>query len=310
VYVLEMRLVSFSLGSQQPHVGVLAEDYVVDLTAAYVADGRSLARGMRQLLEEGEEALEFAASAAASGLWRLALSAVKLLAPIYDPEKILCVGMNYRDHCTEQNFPIPEVPVLFSKFASAIIASGEPIPYDAAETKELDFEVELVVVIGRGGKHIPVADAAAHIVGYTVAHDVSARDLQMKTNNGQWLLGKTGDGFAPIGPAIVTSDELSDAEQLGIRCFVNGKLMQQSNTRELVHGPAQVVAYASRFMTLKPGDLIFTGTPGGVGCFRKPPIWLKDGDEVICEIDCIGRITNRVHAMPAAIGPACKRAKL
>lgn len=258
-----------------------------------------MAGGMKQLIAEGAAAHEFINVMLKTGLHQLPLASVRVLAPIYDPEKVLCVGMNYRDHCTEQNFPIPEVPLLFNKFASSIIGPGEDITADPEITCELDFEVELVVIVGRAGRNIARDQAASHIFGYTVAHDVSARDMQFKSNGGQWLLGKALDTFAPIGPAIVTRDEMGDEPKVGIRCRVNGDIMQNSNTRELVHGPADVIAYASRFMTLKPGDMILTGTPGGVGCFRKPPIWLKDGDQVECEIDGIGCITNTVRVLPA-----------
>lgn len=313
-----MRLVSFTeaLAPRDVHVGVLyplggapgTHTHVVDLTAAFAADGGApLHRGMRQLLEEAEVGLERAGAAAQSGRWRVDLAGVSLKAPISDPEKLICVGMNYYDHCTEQNFPIPEIPVIFSKFASAICASGDPIPLDDdvdnGGTRELDFEVELVVVVGRGGRRIPKEAALEHIAGWTVAHDVSARDWQMKKNGGQWLLGKTSDGFAPIGPCIVTRGEgaaFGDAGQLGLRCLLNGASVQESNTRELIHKPADCVAFVSRFCTLKPGDLIFTGTPGGVGVFRKPPMFLKDGDDVVCEIDGIGRIQNRVQAVRSA----------
>lgn len=160
--------------------------------------------------------------------------------------------------------------------------------------------MELAIVIGRAGRRIPKQDALAHIAGWTVAHDVSARDLQFKKNGGQWLLGKTMDGFAPIGPAIVTRDEgpaFADAAALGVSTTLNGEVMQRSNTRELIFSPADLVAFASRFCTLKPGDLIFTGTPGGVGVFRKPtPLFLKAGDEVVCTIDGIGCVRNTVAA--------------
>jgi len=237
----------------------------------------------------------------AGGKWRVALSTVKLLAPIYDPEKIVCVGMNYREHCTEQGIPIPTEPVIFSKFASAICASGDPIPWEVGETQELDYEVEMVIVVGRAGKHVKKHEAMQHIAGWTVAHDVSARDWQLKRNGGQWLLGKTCDGFAPIGPAIVTRDELPDVSNLGIRCLLNGARVQEASTSELVFKPDDIIAYVTRFVTIKPGDLIFTGTPSGVGCFRKPPLWLKHGDEIVCEIDGIGRISNRVQAIPARL---------
>ena len=181
---------------------------------------------MRQLLEEGEAGLSFARTCVAGGKWRVALATVKLLAPIYDPEKIVCVGMNYREHFTEQGLPIPTEPVIFSKFASAICAPGDPIPWEVGETQELDFEVEMVIVVGRTGRHVPRQEAMQYIAGWTVAHDVSARDWQLKRNGGQWLLGKTCDGFAPIGPAIVTRDELPDVSDLGIRCLLNGKRVQ------------------------------------------------------------------------------------
>jgi len=297
-----MRLVTFSTSAPAAaRVGVLDGSDVVDLTSAYAAEGHPLTRGMRQLLEEGEAGLSFAKACVAGGKWRVAASTVKLLAPIYDPEKIVCVGMNYREHCTEQNLPIPTEPVIFSKFASAICASGDPIPWDVGETQELDFEVEMVIVVGRAGRHVSKAAAMQHVAGWTVAHDVSARDWQLKRNGGQWLLGKTCDGFAPIGPTIVTRDELPDVSNLGIRCLLNGERVQDSNTSELVFKPDDIIAWITRFVTIKPGDLIFTGTPSGVGCFRKPPLWLKHGDEVVCEIDGIGRISNRVQAVPARL---------
>ena len=225
-----VRLVTFSRSAPAAaQVGVLDGSDVVDLSSAYEAEGRPLARGMRQFLEEGEAGLAFARACIGSGKWRVAVSSVKMLAPIYDPEKVVCVGMNYREHCTEQNFPIPTEPVIFSKFASSICASGDPIPWEASETQELDFEVEMGIVVGRAGRHIKREDAMAHIAGWTVAHDVSARDWQFKRNGGQWLLGKTFDGFAPIGPAIVTRDELPDVSNLGIRCLLNGEAVQDSS---------------------------------------------------------------------------------
>jgi 2-keto-4-pentenoate hydratase/2-oxohepta-3-ene-1,7-dioic acid hydratase in catechol pathway len=163
-----------------------------------------------------------------------------------------------------------------------------------AETKELDYEVELAIVIGKEGRRITADKAMEHVAGFTVAHDVSARDWQLKKNGGQWLLGKACDGFAPIGPAIVTPDEVGDVHALRLRCLVNGEVMQDGNTRELVHNVPAIIAYASKFMTLLPGDVILTGTPPGVGCFRKPPVWLKAGDVVTCEIENIGAITNTI----------------
>lgn len=319
-----MRLVTFG-PDNAPRPGVLVplgagigmHTHIVDLVAAFAVDGAgpTLTGGMRQLLASSAEgSLERARAAAGDGRWRVALSTAKLHAPISDPEKIICVGMNYHDHCTEQSFPIPKEPVLFSKFASSITSDGQPIPLDEDLTKELDWEVELCIVVGKRARHVPKERALEHIAGWTVAHDVSARDLQLKRNGGQWLLGKTGDGYSPIGPAIVTRDEgreFADAANLDVRCFVNGERVQSSNTRELIFKPADIIAYASTYFTLMPGDLIFTGTPGGVGVFRKPPVFLKHGDTTVVEIEGLGKLTNVVTSttrLPAS--HPCKRAKL
>ena len=184
-------------------------------------------------------------------------------------------------------------PVLFNKFPTSIIGSGDALVLPP-ETSELDFEVELVIVVGAAARRVPAERALAHVAGYTVAHDVSARDLQLKKNGGQWMLGKCIDGFAPLGPAIVTPDEVGDVHALRLRCLVNGAVMQDSSTAHLVHNVPAIIAYASKFMTLLPGDIILTGTPPGVGCFRKPPVWLKAGDVVTCEIEKLGSITNTV----------------
>jgi 2-keto-4-pentenoate hydratase/2-oxohepta-3-ene-1,7-dioic acid hydratase in catechol pathway len=283
-----VRLVTFTEGGVQ-RVGVEVSDggAVADVTKV---DG-SIPTDMRSLLElDGGVAKAAAAVEAAP---KIAADAVKLMAPIYNPEKIICIGMNYVDHCTEQNMPVPTEPVVFSKFASCITGPGEPI-IKVDETKELDFEVELAIVVGKTARRVAKADALEYIAGYTVAHDVSARDWQLKRNGGQWLMGKTFDTFAPIGPAIVTTDELPDIGKKGIRCRLNGEIVQDSNTEQLVFDVETIIEWCSAMVTLKPGDLIFTGTPPGVGCFRKPPLWLKAGDVVEVEVDGIGCISNPV----------------
>ena len=331
---IAMRLVQYtqpSTGSTSLTPGVLLplntahgqHTHVLDLTAALTADGHPGITSMRMLLEadllERARQLASSASASASGRDVLALNAVRLGPPIMGCEKVLCVGMNYREHCTEQNFPIPTEPVIFSKWASSICGDGDPIPYDTDVTNELDFEVELTIVMGKRARRVPSEAALDCIAGWTVAHDVSARDVQLKRNGGQWLLGKCGDGFAPIGPTIVTRDEgaaFADASALGLRCRINGVTMQDSTTEELIFSPAEIVAYVSKYMTLMPGDLILTGTPSGVGVFRKPPVYLKDGDVCEVEIDGIGKLTNTVRAVgggatAVAEGPGgAKRAKL
>jgi 2-keto-4-pentenoate hydratase/2-oxohepta-3-ene-1,7-dioic acid hydratase in catechol pathway len=222
----------------------------------------------------------------------------KLLAPLngMHVNKFLGIGMNYVDHCTEQNVPIPKEPMVFSKFGSCIIGTGDPIAKDE-HVQKLDYEVELGVVIGKVVPRNTTPQVAKECIGgFTVVHDVSARDWQLEKNGGQWLLGKAGDGYAPIGPVIVTTDELSmeQAHNSGIRCRVNGETLQDSNTSNLVHKVDDVIAFLSKFMTLYPGDIIATGTPPGVGCFRKPPRWLVPGDVVECEIDGIGTIVNPI----------------
>lgn len=221
------------------------------------------------------------------------LDEITLLAPVLSPDKVVCVGMNYKDHCEEQNVPVPVEPILFSKFASSITGPYEPIHYPSV-TEELDFEVELAVVIGKKGKDIPKEKAYDYIFGYCVAHDVSARDWQLKKNGGQWLVGKTMDDFCPIGPEIVTKSELKDPHSCPIKCRVNGILEQDSNTDQMVHGVDAIVSYLSKFCTVLPGDIILTGTPPGVGVFRKPPFFLKKGDVVECEIGGIGIIKNKI----------------
>jgi 2-keto-4-pentenoate hydratase/2-oxohepta-3-ene-1,7-dioic acid hydratase in catechol pathway/NAD(P)-dependent dehydrogenase (short-subunit alcohol dehydrogenase family) len=253
----------------------------------------------------------------------------KILSPLdgrTEVNKFLCIGMNYVDHCTEQNVPVPTVPLVFSKFGSCIVGPDDGIPrYGPTEgggashaaaskdldgsntvTSKLDFEVELGIVIGSTVPRFTSAtDAVKYIGGYTVIHDVSARDLQLEANGGQWLLGKAGDGYAPMGPVLVTMDEFEKdgfggAGDLHIECRLTQKsgevmVVQSSSTKQLVFSTPEIVSYISKFMTLHPGDVIATGTPPGVGCFRKPdPLWLEDGDVVECEIEKIGVIRNRV----------------
>jgi 2-keto-4-pentenoate hydratase/2-oxohepta-3-ene-1,7-dioic acid hydratase in catechol pathway len=249
---------------------------------------------LRELLEVGLPTLrQFADRLLDRAPALLPVDSVKLLAPILDPEKIICVGLNYRDHAAESGAAIPREPVLFSKFPSAIIGPDEAIVLPPV-SKEVDYEAELVLVVGKGGRFIPEAQALDHLAGYTVGHDVSARDWQLKKDGGQWLAGKTFDTFAPIGPHVVTPDEVPDALNLGIRLRLNGETKQDSNTRQMIFSPAAIVAYVSQVVTLQPGDLIFTGTPPGVGFAKKPPLFLKAGDVCEVEIDGLGVLRNPV----------------
>ena len=220
------------------------------------------------------------------------LDQVHLGAPVPNPKKILAIGLNYADHIAESGVPKPEEQVWFSKMPSAINGPHDPIDLPKA-SGQLDYEAELVVVIGKRCRHVAREDAAGAVFVYTCGNDVSVRDWQFKTT--QWILGKSFDTHAPIGPSIVTSDEIGDPHELAIRCLVNGELRQNSNTKHLVFNVYDQIAYLSQVMTLEPGDLIFTGTPGGVGFAMKPPSFLKAGDTVRVEIDKIGALEAKIR---------------
>ena len=208
------------------------------------------------------------------------------------PQKIVCVGLNYRDHAEEQGVDLPDRPLLFAKWPNTLIASGAPIRIPAI-CKNPDYEAELGVVIGRRASGVPVDDALDFVRGYVVANDVSGRDLQF--SDGQWVRGKSLDTFLPVGE-LVPASEVPDPQALPIRAILNGETMQDSSTSNQIFGVAEVVAFISQAITLEPGDLIITGTPAGVGAFRTPPVWLQPGDEITIEIDGIGSITNPVTA--------------
>jgi len=241
------------------------------------------------------EGLAAAAGALAHGLLRGPFVTGKLAAPVGDPGKVICIGLNYRDHAAESGSPIPTEPVVFSKFSQAVIGPEEAIVLPRA-AHEVDYEAELVVVIGKRGKNIPREAAWQHVAGYTVGNDVSARDWQKGRPGGQWLLGKTPDTFAPTGPWLVTADEIGDPHALRIQLRLNGETMQNSSTKELIFGIDHLIAHISQLVTLQPGDLVFTGTPPGVGAARKPPVFLKPGDRVEVEIEHVGVLKNVVAA--------------
>jgi acylpyruvate hydrolase len=312
-----MKLVRFRSGSEE-RIGALIGGQVIDVAAALAgamgAAGMSadvaalqaaarVPRSMRAFLglEGGfrpvvQEALAFAQSLAGQATGQpvvLPLSDTTLLAPVGDPQKIICIGQNYRDHCEEQNQPLPETAIIFSKFPTAIVGPGEAIRLPALSS-QVDYECELAFVIGKRGKHIPEADAKDYIAGYMCLNDVSARDIQFSDK--QWVRGKTFDTFAPTGPVLVTADEIADPHDLDISLTLNGNVMQKSNTSNLIFGVYYLVSYLSQVVTLEPGDIVTTGTPGGVGVFRDPQVFLKPGDEVSVTIEGIGTLTNPVVA--------------
>lgn len=221
--------------------------------------------------------------------------AYRLLSPLRAPEKVLAIGLNYRDHARESGAELPTSPLLFAKTPNGIVGPDDVIEWAAGDSAEVDYEAELAVVIGSTARRVAVEDAMAHVLGYTACNDVSARDAQFA--DGQWTRGKSFDTFCPLGPVIVTSDEIPDPQALGLRCRVNGRTLQDGTTSDMVFGVAELISRLSQVMTLVPGDVIATGTPVGVGFARTPPIFLQDGDTVEIEIDGIGVLRNTVHIL-------------
>lgn len=281
-----MRFVTFEVNGQVKP-GVLSDvDTVLDLsTIGYPT--------MLHFIESSSDGLTKAAAFADQSPEpaRYKLSTVKLRAPIPRPRKLICVGLNYRDHAAETGAEIPTVPTIFNKFATAVIGPGDKIVLPRV-SKAPDYEAEFAFVIGRGGRNIAADDWRNHVFGYTIVNDVTARDYQRATS--QWLMGKTFDTFAPMGPWIATADEISDPHNLDIQIEINGEVLQDSNTRELIFKIPDLVAFLSSVFTLEPGDIVSTGTPAGVGFVRKPPRFLHPGDEVAVKIPAIGELRNPV----------------
>lgn len=220
------------------------------------------------------------------------LTSIQLLPPIRQPSKIICIGLNYADHCREQNIEVPRSPTIFVKFPSAIIGPGESIHWPKDVSDQVDYEAELAVVIGRQARNIPAKDAFDFIAGYTIVNDISARDVQFADK--QWVRGKSFDTFCPMGPVLVSADQIENPNALDIKCRVNGETLQDSNTSEMIFQIPDLIEFISKTCTLLPGDVISTGTPAGVGVFRDPPIFLQMGDEIEVEIEGIGILHNRV----------------
>jgi len=284
-----MRIATFTHGDGA-RLGAVEGDEIVDLTAARP----DLPRDMRAFLEAGREALLVAAAASASGP-RLQLADVRLEAPIARPPKFLAVGLNYADHVAEAGLETPERPTIFNKQSTCVAGPFDPVHVPRA-SHVLDYEGELGFVIGRRCRHVSRDDASDVIAGYLVVDDLTVRDWQLRTPT--WTIGKSFDTHGPIGPWIVTTDELSDPHQLRLRTWVNGELRQESNTKELIFDCFTLVEHLSTAFTLEPGDIVATGTPSGVGITRKPPQILKSGDVVRVEIEGIGAIENSVIDEP------------
>ena len=287
-----MKLLTFTV-ERKTRPGALRGDRVVDLAAAGLPAGPhggliEIARGGDAMIERARKAMDDAKAKS------YALKDVKLEAPIRRPPKVLAVGLNYIDHCKEANLPVPPEPVLFTKWSTSVCGPFDDLTWPAMLNGEVDYEVELGVVIGKRAVNVSEKDALSYVMGYTVVNDVSARTQQF-ANAKQWDRGKSFDTFCPYGPWIVTRDEIPDPHVLQVRTILNGKEMQNSNTKNLIFNVNKIIAYASQGTTLEPGDLIPTGTPFGVGFSRKPPVFLQDGDMCECEVEKVGTIKNRVR---------------
>jgi 2-keto-4-pentenoate hydratase/2-oxohepta-3-ene-1,7-dioic acid hydratase in catechol pathway len=283
-----MRLVTFEAdGKIRP--GVLTEaNGIFDLSAAGFNSMLDVIEAAASSPKKIQSLVEASTPNAA-----YSLGTVKLLAPIPKPRKLICVGLNYRDHAAETGSEIPDVPTIFNKFATSVIGPGDNIVLPKL-SKKPDYEAEFAFVVGKGGRHIKAEDWRNHIFGYTIVNDVSARDYQRATT--QWLMGKTFDTFAPMGPWIVTADSIQDPHALDISIEINGETLQKSNTRELIFKIPDLLVFLSGVFTLEPGDIVSTGTPAGVGGARNPPRFLRPGDDVAVKIPAIGELRNPVVA--------------
>lgn len=283
-----MKLLTYQAGDNAPQVGIALDEKIAPIdTIDSSFTGLTLMQVLSQLpkLKEGLARAEFT----------LESSDVRICAPISNPEKIICIGLNYADHAAESNAEIPSEPVVFNKFPTALRGPNESIELPP-QSDSVDYEAELVVVIGREGKNISEVNALDYVAGYMCGHDVSARDWQKHKPQGQWLCGKSFDSFAPIGPYLVTADEVSDPHNLNVKFRLNGTEMQNSNTSQFIFNINQLLSYLSQVCTLKPGDLLFTGTPPGVGAARNPKVFLQPGDVAEVEIEGLGVLRNPVVA--------------
>lgn len=313
-----MKLITFETAGFSRIGAIVEGEKVVDLNYAYQAQLKSegkyrfesiaeayIPAKMEGFLQGGKESLELAKAAVEYALANPesfnhplihAKNDVKVNAPVTQPGKIICVGHNYREHILEMGRELPSNPVLFAKFANTVIGPEDDIPFHPI-SEQLDYEAEFVFVIGKQARNVSEEDALDYVAGYAIANDVTYRDIQRRTL--QWLQGKTVDGSAPIGPWLITTDELPDPSGLGVKLSVNGEVRQETNTANLVFSVQKLVSFISKLATLEPGDVVLTGTPGGVGVAMDPQQFLKDGDVVRIEIDKVGVLENKVSSQAA-----------
>jgi 2-keto-4-pentenoate hydratase/2-oxohepta-3-ene-1,7-dioic acid hydratase in catechol pathway len=281
-------------------LGVVADEWWLPATDVLPNGPATIA----DLLASGEAGLARLRAALESSVELItrngrSLHDTEYLAPVPRPGKVVAIGRNYRAHAAEEGVDPPPAPLIFSKWSSSVVGHGTPIRWSAELTTKVDFEAELAVVIGRAARRVPVDEALEHVLGYTCLNDVSARDLQF--GDGQWTRGKSLDTFCPMGPVLVTADEIGDPQALAISCAVGSELMQEASTAQMYFSVAEIISHCSMAFTLEPGDVIATGTPGGVGAFRDPPRFLSDGETVSVEIERIGRLENACVVEPAAV---------
>jgi 2-keto-4-pentenoate hydratase/2-oxohepta-3-ene-1,7-dioic acid hydratase in catechol pathway len=281
-----MRLVSYDAGDGQ-RAGVLEDDRIVD---AWAALGEPHRGSLRELIADGRVD-DVRGTLGNSGSPSHPLGSVSLLPPIPDPDKIVCIGLNYAAHAAEGRQEPPSAPTIFGKFRNALVPSGATVQLPASSSK-VDYEAEVAFVVGRRAGRVAEADALDHIAGYTLLNDLSARDLQFATP--QWMSGKVFDGSAPCGPALVTPDEAGPHDGIDIRLTLNGEQMQGATTADLIFSIPRLLSHLSELMTLEPGDIVSTGTPEGVGGAREPRVWLAHGDEVVVESKTLGRLETRI----------------
>jgi 2-keto-4-pentenoate hydratase/2-oxohepta-3-ene-1,7-dioic acid hydratase in catechol pathway len=284
-----MKLVTFKADGELKS-GVVTDKGVIDVAAASLALGIDAPDTVAGLADGLGKLRQLAGKVQGGEHWLHDEASLTLGPCVSDPGKIICVGLNYARHAAESNMPIPQSPVLFSKFNNSLAGAGEDVPLISDVATEFDYEVELCVAIGKTARNVSEGDALSYVAGYCTANDLSVRDLQMRTS--QWLLGKTPDKFFPIGPYLVTADEVGDPQTLRLTCKVNGETRQDSNTADMVFSVAQLVSYCSTYFTLEPGDLITTGTPEGVAMGMPNKPWLKKGDVVEVEVEKLGKLTN------------------
>lgn len=290
-----MKLVTYSVGGGSAQLGVVVDGKVINLAEA---SGGRLPNDMRSFIEQGDSALNLAREIASKGSANgTPESDVKIHAPISNSSKLIAIGLNYMDHVRETGSKVPQLAIMFTKYTTAIVGPGDEVRWDPVMTSKVDWEAELAVVIGKRASKVKEEDAFDYIFGYMNCNDVSARDLQTEKGD-QWIMGKSLDTFAPLGPYLVTKDEIPDPNNLSIRCVVNGQVMQDSNTREMIFKIPYLIAYLSSGITLLPGDIITTGTPDGVGMGRKPPVFLRNGDVMTVEIEGLGQLTNPCVEVP------------